>query len=155
MICFSYNLLRDLGVSGRDLDGIEPTGGIAISHLFSFNHKGVNGSPVYALEAEPEPRTLILVGMADRYGEGAKRAASVTELGVDMTNEWQRDLTATEREDLLAGLKRCTNPAAKVIAAALGNTTDPLLGFSPDDIVVGPDGQTLAQAADAERASKK
>ncbi len=27
------------------------------------------------------------------------------------------------------------------------NTNDPLLGFSPDEIVVGPSGETLAQAA--------
>lgn len=30
-------------------------------------------------------------------------------------------------------------------------TPDPLCGFSPDEIVVGPGGQTLAQAAAAER----
>lgn len=30
------------------------------------------------------------------------------------------------------------------------DSNDPLLGFSPDEIVVGPSGQTLAQAADDE-----
>jgi hypothetical protein len=34
-------------------------------------------------------------------------------------------------------------------------TTDPLAGYDPDEIVVGPGGQTLAQAAAAEKAAAK
>jgi len=50
-----------------------------------------------------------------------------------------------------------TTPHLEQMRAALGKRVarDPLQGFSPDEIVVGPGGQTLAQAAADEQTTKR
>lgn len=78
-----------------------------------------------------------------QHPEHVAQAAALLDVNATLDDLW--------REHVAAGHV----PEVWVIAAlawhlAHAATTDPLQGYSPDEIVVGAGGQTLAQAADAE-----
>jgi hypothetical protein len=82
-------------------------GGIAVSEPFFFGGKSGNDY-VKALALEPEPRELLLVGMTDRYGYGAK-LARVTSICADVG---VRTPNMIEALTLISRLESCDHPAA-------------------------------------------
>lgn len=79
MICFSHQFLTLIGI---DSAGLVDGHGLAFSPLFSFGGGGNGGRDTRALEVEPEPRVLHLVGMMDRYDVGTKRSAGLVTMCV-------------------------------------------------------------------------
>lgn len=110
LIGFTADEAYDLLLTARGGDGL------AISALFSFGGAGNGGHDRDALAAEPEPRTLLLVGMGDRYG-GGQHLATVREICTE--GHGARRPTAEEREEILAALAACAHPTAAAIAARL------------------------------------
>lgn len=86
MIVISTQLLALVGITDIAPGQIAP--GVWVSALYSFGGRG-HAPLIAALEAEittdPDPRNtcLTLFGMADRYGEAARRGVTVSELCTD------------------------------------------------------------------------
>ncbi len=122
MICINRNLLRMIGMDIEAIRAIadhEAGLGLATSSLFSFGGGGNGGLDTAALEAEPEPRALTLVGMGDRYGEGSRRGAVVEEICLTSDRGWCAVPTAAEAQRLVDLLALCAHQDAPVIRAAL------------------------------------
>lgn len=117
MICFGHAFLRTIGMSDDSINEIYVTGdfgGIATSPLFSFGGGGNRGRDRTALALGDEPRHLVLVGMSDRYGEGAK-LATVSELCLHENQLSARSPTHPESVVIAVYLSTCTHPAAGAI----------------------------------------
>lgn len=120
MICFNRDFLTALGMTEAELRKIEDGAGLAVSPLFVFGDRGSPGAAGFdtdALEEEPAPRALVLVGMADRLGAGAKRAEIVVELCID--GESHRPPTKAEVVEIFKTLRLCTNEHAALIGHVL------------------------------------
>lgn len=121
MICLSTMFLKKIGLTTEVLEEMRRTddgGGLAISPLENFGGGGNRGRDKRALEAEPAPRRLLLVGMRDAYGEAERLGAEVTELC------WSEDRgvhqpTVGDIDDILAVLQGADSPNAEPIRAAL------------------------------------
>lgn len=115
MICINRKWLTEIGID--DLRPFEAEGanaqGLATSALLSFGGAGNGGRDTRVLEAEilAGRTALLLVGMADRYDEGKRRGAVVTEICLD---DQVRCITPTADEILLirAALSESDNPLA-------------------------------------------
>lgn len=120
MISISVRFLTMIGVEleaatqmTRTADGSR---GLAVSSLFSFAGGGDRrGYDAFCLE--PEPRTALLVGQGDRYGDGA-RVGTIREICVDPRGD-ARPPTAEEAAEILAALATCPDPVAAPIVLAL------------------------------------
>lgn len=120
MISICNTFLSMIGMPAQEVDRLarscDGTGGLAVSYLFSFagggDRRGYN-----AFRAEPEPRRALLVGMADRYGDGALLGA-IREICVEGGHD-VRAPTPDETAEILAALDGCASPHASLIADAL------------------------------------
>jgi hypothetical protein len=121
MICINRNLLRMIGMDSEAIQVIadhEAGHGLATSSLFSFGGGGNRGRDSAALEAEPEPRTLLLVGMGDRYDEGSRRAGTVEEICLTVDGGWCAVPTPDEVQRVTDLLAACEHQDAPAIRAA-------------------------------------
>jgi hypothetical protein len=121
MICINRNLLRMIGMDSEAIQVIvnhEAGHGLATSSLFSFGGGGNRGRDSAALEAEPEPRTLLLVGMGDRYDEGSRRAGTVEEICLSVDGGSCAVPTPDEVQRVAALLADCEHQDAPSIRAA-------------------------------------
>lgn len=116
MICFNIHLLVEMGHQGEPIRITESGHGLGFSSLYSFGGgRGCCDRP--AFEAEAAPRQLLLVGMGDRYGEGASRAAQVAEICTVEGRDWHRLPTDEERRQVLEALGGIDHPRAAEIRA--------------------------------------
>jgi hypothetical protein len=129
MICIHRNLLRSIGMTDEAIhDNHEAGHGLATSSLFSFGGGGNRGRDTAALEAEPAPRTLLLVGMADAYGEGARRGAAVEEICLTQDGRGYAAPTPAEAQRVADLLEGCAHPDAATIRAAFLAATRKIYG---------------------------
>lgn len=113
MICFRIALLASLGVV---VDTSEVGHRLMFSNLDTFTSKAAPGqSGINRLAAEATPRSLLLVGVTDAYGEGS-RLATTREISVQ-DGHW-RDPSDEERLVVLSALEGCIHPRASDIRAA-------------------------------------
>ncbi len=87
MICISWQLLHNFGLTARQLELVSkmaPKTGVFPCQLYSFNGGGEGRfgdmTPQEWLLTEAEPRTLCLVAMADRYDAGRSTGANILEV---------------------------------------------------------------------------
>lgn len=141
MICFSQDWLRSIGMSERDVRSICDGGGIATSPIFSFGGGGGGGGDKATLSEEPMPRTLLLVGMSDRYSNGEALGASVVEICISESGYHHAEPTTAEVNTILDALSCVENPAASLIRSALVPYTDAagatIVNLTPHAITVG------------------
>lgn len=103
MICLSTQFLALIGIADvQPMQFLAP--GVFVSSLFSFGGRGGRAA-VDQLATEPEPRSLILVGMGDRYDEGAGLGATVLEFCQDSSMGGARKPTPQEATEILAALE--------------------------------------------------
>lgn len=101
MICISKQWL-DLVAPGL---GVTSRPGLFVSSIFSFGGGGSGGKDTAGLEDEDEPRTLVLIGMADRYGVGGRCAASIITMCVDVSELGARLPSPAERRTIIGLLQ--------------------------------------------------
>jgi len=141
MICINRNLLLSMGMSAdvvqsiRDRSRAHDGGGLATSDLFSFGGGGNGRIDTAALEREPAPRKLVLVGMADRYGEAERRGAEVATICMEGLP------SGAEAIQIAILVDGCTHPDAPAIATAFRAFAASLVSISivnltPHDIVL-------------------
>lgn len=111
MICISKQWL-DLVAPGITLDSWP---GLFVSPIFSFGGGGNEGEDTVALEAEDMPRTLVLVGMADRYEVGAQLSSSILTLCIDSTGLGARPPSPSELRTLITQLSELTKRAVPIV----------------------------------------
>lgn len=122
MICFNSEWLRSIGMSAEDIHGMRVAGdfgGVAISNLHSFGGGGNRGRDSAALALEPEPRSLILVGMEDRYDEGQKRAPGRVITLCVTGDGLPRSPDDAERQAIVTALEQCSRAEAATIKMIL------------------------------------
>lgn len=119
MICFNRNWLALIGLTLSPHEYPTDGGGIATSSLFSFGGGGNSGRDKAALKAEPEPRSLVLVGMSDRYGEAQKLGASVREMCLDDGTAGFRKPTRDEAIEIARMVEQTEHPLTERIVDAL------------------------------------
>jgi hypothetical protein len=123
MICINVNFLARIGLDLSEADKAElihtAGGGLAFSPLFSFGGAGNGGRDTRALQAEPEPRRLTLVAMADRYGAGSSLGAAVVEICTEGPP------TSDDARGIAGALETCTHPMAARIRDRLLQLASP------------------------------
>jgi hypothetical protein len=115
VICISVLFLQYIGMRDEEIETIRAAGnhsGLAISRSFAFS-----GGDADIFRSEPEPRSLVLVGMVDRYGWGTRLAKTVTTFGVSLAGVAKP--TAVEARLLSSMLCHYIHPSALVIAEHL------------------------------------
>ena len=117
MIVVNRNWLLTIGMPGLVVSALEECSALMLSDLYSF--AGGAGGERYrsALVAEDAPRTLLLVGMADRYSAARGLGSSIIELGTKGSTH--RMLSTLERTTLLEFLAAVDHPTARAIEAAV------------------------------------
>lgn len=118
MICIGQEFLRIIGFDTAEITtalNTPDSHGFAVSALHSFDGGGWSGRDTAALDAESEPRRLVLVGMADPYEAGARRA-TVEKLCVNESGPGAREPTTEEATRIFAELAPCeSHPTAALV----------------------------------------
>lgn len=121
MICVGRKFMTLIGMSEVEIELARNTpdcNGFASSDLFSFGGGGNDGKDTAVLDAEPAPRRLVLVAMADRYSEAERRGAVVEQLCVSSEGA-ERLPTDTEKARLIEELGKVDHPVASIIQQRL------------------------------------
>lgn len=108
MIVFYRPWLLSLGMTPNEVAEIRDGGGLATVADLSLSRLDTD-----IVAPEPEPRSLTLVGLSDRYGKDAKRTASIIELCTSLPAQ----VRPRDAVTICEALAQVNNPAAKIITA--------------------------------------
>lgn len=120
MIVINTNWLLKIGMPTPVVAALQDAPGLLLCLTSNIFGGGPHGHRfTSALLLEPPPRTLVLVGMTDRYGASSGMVSGVIELCTSASTESIRAPSAAERPVLLRALAEVDHWTAAAIAAAV------------------------------------